>query len=108
MSFSAPPSTPRRRYWTSVKRLTFGLLLAWFLISFVAPWFAQDIDASVGKGAPVSYWMAVHGLLVLFIAVVTGYALRMDRIEARLLEEERIADAEAQIAKAAGSKETDR
>ena len=93
--FHSSPSTPRRRYWTSVKRLTFGLLVAWFLISFVAPWFAEDIDAAVGKGAPVSYWMAVHGLLVLFIAIVAGYAVRMDRIEARLLEEERAASLSA-------------
>lgn len=84
------PIPPRRRYWTRVKRLTASLLLAWILISFLAPWFAADIDAAVGKGAPVSYWMAVHGLLVLFVAIVAYYANQMDRIEDDLAREERL------------------
>lgn len=86
---STPPSSPRRRYWLAVRRLTGGLLLAWMLLSFGAPWFASGIDRWTPGGFPISYWMAAQGALLLFIAIVVIYAWQMDRIDDRFHAEGR-------------------
>ncbi|MEX1165545.1 MAG: sodium/substrate symporter small subunit, partial [Hydrogenophaga sp.] len=40
----ASPADIRRRYWRKTLRLTAGLLLIWFAVSFVATYFARDLN----------------------------------------------------------------
>ena len=73
----------KRDYWGKVVRLTAVLLGAWFVISFVGPWFARDLEG-LGLGAfPLNFWMAAQGALIAYVAIIAIYAWAMDRLDAR-------------------------
>lgn len=58
-----------------------GLLTVWALVSFVATYFARDLQVLVAGGWPLGYWIAAQGAVLLFIALVVIYAWAMNRFE---------------------------
>ena len=80
----ASPASRAARFWQRVKRLTVGLLVLWLLVSLVGPWFARDLHAWRFMGFPLSFWMASQGALGVYVLIIAGYALAMDRLDARL------------------------
>jgi cation/acetate symporter len=58
-----------RRSWP----LHTGLLLVWFVASFGVVFFARDLQLLVA-GWPLDFWFAAQGALLVFIAVVVGFA----------------------------------
>ncbi|WP_348683658.1 DUF4212 domain-containing protein [Acidovorax soli] len=58
-----------------------GLLLAWALVSFVAAYFARDLQAFVVAGWPLGHWIAAQGAVLMFIAIVVVYCWAMNRFE---------------------------
>ncbi len=81
---SSPSARPPRHsaYWRSNLRLTAGLLLLWFLVTFGFGFFAGDLNFSL-FGWPFSFWMAAQGALVIYCLIVWAYAWAMDRQDAR-------------------------
>ncbi len=81
---SSAPDKPTQHsaYWRSNLRLTAGLLLLWFLVTFGFGFFAGDLNFSL-FGWPFSFWMAAQGALVVYCLIVWGYAWAMDRQDAR-------------------------
>ena len=63
----------RRAYWAQTRRLTALLLIAWFLVTFVATFFARSLTGSF-LGWPVSFYMAAQGALLLYLLIVYLYA----------------------------------
>lgn len=57
-----------------------GLLSAWALVSFVACYFARDLQWPVGPW-PLGYWVAAQGAVLVFIALVFIYCWAMNRFE---------------------------
>ncbi len=76
-----------------------GLLLLWVLVSFVATYFARDLQFLVAGGWPLGYWIEAQGAVLVFIAIVVVYAWAMNRFERQ--DEERYSR-EQQEAAAAG------
>ena len=73
----------KRAYWRKVIRLTTVLLGAWFVVSFVGPWFARDLEG-LGLGAfPLNFWMAAQGALIAYVLIIAIYAWAMDRLDER-------------------------
>jgi len=70
----------RERYWHRNLRITGGLLVLWFIFTFVAAYFARDLSFSF-FGWPFSFWLASQGSLVVFLAIVWYYAWRIDRLD---------------------------
>ena len=62
-------------------RLKAGLLLLWVLVSFVAMYFARDLEAIVVGGWPLGFWVAAQGGVLVFIAIVVVYCWAMNRFE---------------------------
>ena len=62
-------------------RLKAGLLLVWALVSFVATYFARDLQFLVMGGWPLGYWIAAQGAVLMFIALVVIYGWAMNRFE---------------------------
>ncbi|RZI63328.1 MAG: DUF4212 domain-containing protein [Variovorax sp.] len=62
-------------------KLKAGLLLLWALVSFVATYFARDLQALVVGGWPLGYWIAAQGAVVVFIGIVVAYCWAMNRFE---------------------------
>jgi putative solute:sodium symporter small subunit len=76
-----PPSEPSyRRYWQKTLRLTGGLLVLWFLLSFVLTWFAPAFTFRL-FGLPFSHWLASQGVLLAYCAIIWGYAIYMNRLD---------------------------
>lgn len=58
-----------------------GLLLLWVLVSFVAMYFAHDLQTAVVGWWPLGYWVAAQGAVLVFMAIVVVYAWAMSRFE---------------------------
>ena len=69
-------------YWRKTRRLTAGLLLVWFLVSFGTTYWARDLDF-VFLGWPFSFWMAAQGTLIGYGLIIAGYAWAMNRLDHR-------------------------
>lgn len=69
-----------QRYWQRNLRITVALLTVWFVVTFVAAFFARDLGFSF-FGWPFSFWMASQGSLVVYLAIVWWYARRIARLD---------------------------
>lgn len=86
--------------WSSTKRITGALLALWLLVNLLGPWFARDIARLVGDDSPFGFWLAAEGALLLYLGIIVVYAVVMDRIERRYLDDQK----EAADARGAGAK----
>lgn len=78
----------RIRYWRTTLRLTLGLLVLWFLVTFGVSFFARELDFTF-FGWPFSFWMAAQGSLLVYGIIITVYAVAMGRLDKALEEQER-------------------
>ena len=86
----APPLSPaenRRRYWRTTLGLTAALLLIWFLVGFVATYFARDLNFKF-FGWPFSYWLGAQGGPLVFVLLVGFYAWAMNRLDVAYEQDE--------------------
>ena len=58
-----------------------GLLGVWVLVSFVATYFARDLQQITLGDWPLGYWIAAQGAVLVFIGIVVVYAWAMSRFE---------------------------
>lgn len=76
----APQPDALRRYWRTNLRWILGLMLVWFVVSFVVVFFARDLNFQF-LGWPFSFWMAAQGSLLVYVALVAIYAWAMNRAD---------------------------
>ncbi len=79
-----PPMTPAEAYWQTSRRLTLTLLSVWFVVTFVAVFFARELDRINLFGWPLSFYMAAQGVMLVYLAIVVIYTVRMRRAEQEL------------------------
>ena len=78
----AATSDPKKAYWRATLRLTFGLLLIWFLVSYGAGiLFREFLDQFSIAGAPLGFWFAQQGAIYAFLALIVIYCICMTRLE---------------------------
>lgn len=70
-------------YWHKTRRLTFVLLLLWFVTTFALTWFAREINEIVVLGFPLGFYMAAQGALFVYLAIIWWYNRRMRKIDAQ-------------------------
>ncbi len=71
-----------RSYWLRLRRMTAGLLVIWFLVSFGLTYFARELSFFF-MGWPFSFWVAAQGALLVYLALIgfyAWYANRLDRL----------------------------
>jgi putative solute:sodium symporter small subunit len=76
-------STPREHR-RACLRITIGLLVVWFMVSFVAAILCRDwLDASFPQigNAPFGFWMAQQGSIICFVLILITYAVLMRRLD---------------------------
>ena len=73
----------QRIFWRRLGRITWSLVGVWFVISFIGPWFARDLEGLSLGSFPLSFWMAAQGALVMYVAIIAVYAWAMERLEER-------------------------
>jgi putative solute:sodium symporter small subunit len=69
-----------QRYWQKTLRITAILLFVWFVVTFVAMYFARDLNFNF-FGWPFSFWLAAQGALVVYVAIIGVYAYYMNRLD---------------------------
>lgn len=69
------------RYWLRTRRLTFGLILIWTVITFGLTWFAADLNDFSVFGFPLGFYMAAQGNLLIYLALIWFYNRRMRKVE---------------------------
>jgi len=71
-------------FWDNTRRLTMALLALWFVVTFVAVFFARELDRVNLFGWPLSFYMAAQGIMLVYLAIVVVYTIRMGRAERQL------------------------
>jgi len=75
-------------YWHKNLRLTGGLLMVWFAVTFGVAYFARDLNFRF-FGWPFSFWVGAQGALVIYVILIGVYARVMARLdEAHSLNED--------------------
>ena len=70
----------QREYWRKNLRVTAGLMLIGFVVTFVVAFFARELNFNF-FGWPFSFWMGAQGALLVYVALVWFYARTMDRLD---------------------------
>lgn len=71
----------RKAYWRRNLRMTALLLLIWFAVTFVASYFARELNEFSFLGFPLGFYMGAQGSLIIYLAIVWYYARYMNKLD---------------------------
>lgn len=75
-------------YWRENKRLTWIVMVIWFIVTYVAAFFSAELNSISILGFPFGYYMAAQGSLIVFVILIFFYAARMNKIDKKYGVEE--------------------
>lgn len=75
-------------YWNENKTLTWIVMIIWFVVTYVAAFFAPELNKVSFLGFPFGYYMAAQGSLVVFVILIFFYASRMNKLDQKYGVEE--------------------
>jgi putative solute:sodium symporter small subunit len=80
----------RQEYWQRTLKLTVILLAVWFVVTYVAGFFARELNSITLFGFPLGFYMAAQGSLIVYVVIIGYYARVMNRrdVEFNLHEDE--------------------
>ena len=70
-----------QQYWNKNLRITAVLLAIWFVVTFVASFFARELNAITILGFPLGFYMGAQGALIIYCLVIAFYAGYMNRLD---------------------------
>lgn len=71
-----------KAYWSQNVTTMIGLLIVWFLVSFGAGiLFRPQLDQFSVGGAPLGFWFAQQGSIIVFVLLIFIYGVLMHRLE---------------------------
>lgn len=70
-----------QEYWKYNVRLTTFTMIVWFVVTYVAIFFAPQLDTIVIAGFPLGYYMGAQGSLIIFVWLIFNYALKMNKAD---------------------------
>ena len=70
-----------REYWSKNLRITAVLLGIWFVVTFVASFFARELNEITILGFPLGFYMGAQGSLIIYILIIWYYASRMGKLD---------------------------
>jgi putative solute:sodium symporter small subunit len=70
-----------RAYWRRNLRLTLGLLVVWFAVSFVAGYFAVELNEFSFLDFPLGFYIFAQGALIAFLLIIAIYVRAMNRLD---------------------------
>ena len=82
-------SDRHRAYWRRTRLLTAALLVLWFAVTFVAGYFAADLNAYSFLGFPLGFYIFAQGGILVFVTLVVIQVVVMDRLDRRYRVNER-------------------
>ena len=73
--------TKQRQYWRRNLLITAILLLIWFVVTFVASYYARELDRITVFGFPLGFYMGAQGALIIYALIIGIYAWYMNRLD---------------------------
>ena len=70
-----------RAYWRRNLALTLTLLSVWFVVTFVAGFFADDLNGVSFLGFPLGFYILAQGSLITYLVIIGVYVLAMNRLD---------------------------
>ena len=70
-----------RQYWQKNLSLTAALLSIWFVVTFVASYYARELDRITVFGFPLGFYMGAQGALIIYALIIGFYAWYMNRLD---------------------------
>jgi putative solute:sodium symporter small subunit len=75
-------------YWNENKKLTAFTLVIWFIVTYVAAFFVNELNNIVIFGFPFGYYMGAQGSLIVFVWLIFNYAFKMNKLDKKYGVEE--------------------
>lgn len=70
-----------RAYWRHNLRLTAALLAVWFGVTFVAGYYADDLNHYSFLGFPLGFYVFAQGSLIAYLVIIAIYVRAMNRLD---------------------------
>ena len=70
----------QKKYWKKLSLVTIGLLLLWFLVTFVASFFASELTFNF-FGWPFSFWLGAQCSMIIYLWIVWFYAHYVNKLD---------------------------
>ncbi|OGT90792.1 MAG: hypothetical protein A2286_12305 [Gammaproteobacteria bacterium RIFOXYA12_FULL_61_12] len=70
-----------REYWRKNVQITGLLLGIWFVVTFVASFFAPQLNEISFLGFPLGFYMGAQGSLIVYVIIIWFYARRMNQLD---------------------------
>ena len=70
-----------QEYWHRNLIVTAILLAIWFVVTFVASFYARELNGITFLGFPLGFYMGAQGSLVIYVAIIWFYARYMNRLD---------------------------
>ena len=74
-------SQKHEEYWRRNLVMTGGLLLVWFIATFVEAWFARELNGITFFGFPLGFYMSAQGSLAIYVIIIGIYAMYMRKLD---------------------------
>jgi putative solute:sodium symporter small subunit len=68
-------------YWRKNLLVTGALLFVWFVVTFVVPFYARELNTFVIFGFPLGFYMGAQGSLIVYVVIIWYYARYMNRLD---------------------------
>lgn len=68
-------------YWRRNLAVTAILLLIWFVVTFVASFYARELNQINVFGFPLGFYMGAQGALLVYLLIIGFYAHYMNRLD---------------------------
>lgn len=69
-----------KEYWQRNLRVTAILLTIWFVVTFVAGWFARELNGITIIG-PLGFYMGAQGALIVYVLIIWYYGKFMNDMD---------------------------
>ncbi|KON80768.1 DUF4212 domain-containing protein [Azoarcus sp. PA01] len=73
----------QRVYWRRTLLLTVALLSVWFLVTFGAGYFADELNRYSFLGFPLGFYIFAQGSLLTYLVIIAIYVHVMNRLDRR-------------------------
>ena len=68
-------------YWRRNLWVTAILLIVWFAVTYVAAFFARELNAITVFGFPLGFYVGAQGALIVYVIIIWFYAHYMNKLD---------------------------
>jgi len=70
-----------REYWRRNMIVTTWIMVIWFVVTFVAAFFATGLNSFTFIRFPFGFYMAAQGSLIVYVVLIFFYAWKMNKLD---------------------------